>query len=244
MLKNKSKAWYINHRDINGFIERCCTICNEWLPETEEYFYLHNKSKPEKGFNAECKKCAIKRTKERTEKNHDEVLSYILDYQKGKGREKSLKRWSEYGKQNREHKNNNLREWASRNPEKIKEYNENRQHKNHNITKTEWEACKEYFNYECAYCGLPIEEHYRTYAGELQKIDLHKEHVDHEGLNDLSNCIPSCGECNSEKWEKTLDGWYNENNLKFTQERYNKIIKWLEEDYKKYLSISSLSISC
>ncbi len=44
--------------------------------------------------------------------------------------------------------------------------------KKHRLSKQEWKSCKEYFNNECAYCGLPIEEHFRKYAGKLQKIDF------------------------------------------------------------------------
>jgi len=111
----------------------------------------------------------------------------------------------------------------------------NRQHKNHNITKGEWESCKKYFDYKCAYCGFPIEDHYRIYAGKLQKIDLHKEHVDHEGSSDLSNCVPSCKTCNDFKHKFELDEWYNKYNINYTKERYDKIIKWITEDYEQYI---------
>ena len=59
----KSPKFFKNIREINGFKERRCTQCKEWFPETTEYFYMRNKSKPEKGFNPECKKCSSKRSR-------------------------------------------------------------------------------------------------------------------------------------------------------------------------------------
>lgn len=91
--------------------------------------------------------------------------------------------------------------------------------------------CKQYFNYECAYCGLPLEEHYIIYAGNLILGDFHKEHVDHFGSNDLSNCVPACKSCNSSKHDFEFNKWYNTDNHKFNIERYNKIIKWLNVDW-------------
>ena len=128
-----------------------------------------------------------------------------------------------------------MRNWRINNKEKIKTYYEERQHKNHKISKIEWEACKEYFNYEYAYCGLPIEEHIIKFKGKLKQGDFHKEHVDYDGANDLSNCVPSCKICNSSKHKYTLEEWYNENNSNYTKGRYDKIIKWINEDYKQYI---------
>ncbi|RKJ44582.1 HNH endonuclease, partial [Butyricicoccus sp. 1XD8-22] len=102
--------------------------------------------------------------------------------------------------------------------------------KKHEISNEEWENCKNYFNYRCAYCGLPVEEHYRMWYGKMRQFDLHREHVDHEGLNDLSNCVPACTSCNSSKWKHNLGDWYNDDNENFSQERLYRIYKWLNQD--------------
>lgn len=60
----------------------------------------------------------------------------------------------------------------------------------------------------------------------MYKQQLHKEHVDHEGANDLSNCIPACKTCNSHKWEFDMESWYR-NYEHFSEERLNKIKEWL-----------------
>ena len=103
-------------------------------------------------------------------------------------------------------------EWCRNNPDKVKKYNKNRQEKNHNITNKEWDTCKIYFNNCCAYCGLPIEEHLIKRKNKIINMDFHKEHVVYGGKDNLKNCVPSCGTCNSEKWEYSLNTWYNQNN--------------------------------
>jgi hypothetical protein len=107
--------------------------------------------------------------------------------------------------------------------------------KKHEITKNEWENCKNYFNYRCAYCGLAIEEHYIIYNGILKLGDFHRDHADDEGRNDLSNCIPACKSCNTSKSNKDLLEWYDVDNDNFNTERLFKINKWLNEDYLKYI---------
>ena len=56
-------------------------------------------------------------------------------------------------------------------------------------------------------------------------------------MNDLSNCVPSCKQCNSQKHTDSLEEWYNEDNIKYSKRRFNRIHKWLDGDYKKYIII-------
>jgi HNH endonuclease len=121
------------------------------------------------------------------------------------------------------------KEYYYENREKFMEYRSKRANKIHDIDKNEWEACKDYFDNSCAYCGLTEEK-----AKEMQGQYLHKEHVDHEGLNDLSNCVPVCKSCNSSKRDYHVDEWYNENNANFTKERLELIKHWLDTDHLKY----------
>lgn len=97
-------------------------------------------------------------------------------------------------------------------------------HKTHNITETEWNVCKRYFNYECAYCGMTEEEHKLLYNEQL-----HKEHVINNGSNKLDNCIPACKSCNSSKHYYDIDEWYNTNNPIYNRRRYNKIKQWMDK---------------
>jgi 5-methylcytosine-specific restriction endonuclease McrA len=93
----------------------------------------------------------------------------------------------------------------------------------------EWISCKQYFNYECAYCGMTEEKH-----KELYKQQLHKEHAFPNGANDLSNCIPACKSCNSLKSNYEFIDWYNQENERFSEERIHMINRWLENDYKQF----------
>jgi len=128
--------------------------------------------------------------------------------------------------------------WQKNNPEKLKEYRLNRGNKKHNISKEEWDNCKSYFNDSCAYCGLSENEHY-----ELYDQQLHKEHVDHEGSNDLSNCVPACKICNSSKREYSLIEWYEPTNTRcfnYNHERMDRINRWLIDDHKLYIEPNNL----
>jgi len=235
----KADIFFKNTRINNGVKERCCTKCNIWKPETEEYYYMSNKKKPEKGFHAECKECTKKRSLNNRNKNINRARKSWQDWYRADNNKIKIKEYNkEYYEENPERKLNTSKEFRKNNPDKVAIYNKNRnEHKKHEITKKEWITCKNYFSNCCAYCGLSITEHYRMYDGKPQKIDLHKEHMIHDGKNDLSNCIPSCQECNSEKNVFSFDTWYNKDNPKYTEERYNKIINWITKDYKKYIEV-------
>lgn len=69
------------------------------------------------------------------------------------------------------------------------------------------------------------------------QYDFCKDHYINDGANDLSNCIPLCKSCNGSKRSYDFDKFYNASNPDFVQERYNKILKWINEDYKKYIRI-------
>jgi len=137
-----------------------------------------------------------------------------------------------------------MKEFNKNNPDKIKMYRERKQSKKHIVTQQEWIDCKQYFNNACAYCGLPAEEHYQKYRGELKRFDLHKEHIDDKGSPYLDNCIPACHLCNESKHTATLEEWYDQSKPFYSELRLLKINKWRTEDYKKYMTtIPMLSIN-
>jgi len=219
------------HRIIYDVDHKLCVICNTYKPATTEYYYK-NISNSIDGLSNRCLECEIKIAKQWAKDNkerHNELNRKA--FKENRWNIKNIRR--ENSKKRRE--NGKHDEWLLKNPDKMKIYNQNRQHKNHNIRKTEWNNCKEYFNNECAYCGLPLSQHYYTRNGITKLGDFHKEHVDHKGSNNLSNCVPSCGSCNDHKWKFDFEEWYNLENKKYSQERYDKIIKWLTDDYKLYI---------
>jgi uncharacterized protein YuzB (UPF0349 family) len=222
-----------SHKEIEGVLHKLCKICEEWFPCTDEYFY-NKKNKSKDRLSPYCRKCESKKNTQWGQSNRDKMRGY---YRKNNKTEVTKQRKYLFSKHQKD--SGIYLEWQQNNKDKIKQYQENRkQHGEHKINKKEWVSCKEYFNNECAYCGLPIDKHYNKFAGEMRWTDLHKEHVDHDGLNDLSNCIPSCKTCNSSKYTSILEDWYIENNPNFNQERLDKIYKWLNEDYKLYINKS------
>lgn len=225
--------WSKYHRlNINNIVERFCIQCEEWKEENTDNFYMMNKSYPERGYQSKCKECIIKNNdKNRTEKYDD----YYRDYNK----ELYLRNPDKFIETDRQHRLLNPevhklkdKKWREANPEKCREYS--RQHRNHDISENEWRACLKIFKNKCAYCGLPFEQHIVQRKGKYITMKLHKDHVDDEGYNDLRNAVPSCQSCNSSKHEDSLDDWYKLRDF-FTEDRYNKIIWWIEEGYKDYI---------
>lgn len=221
------------HKLLDGTEHKLCLECDIWLPCNLDHFYK-NKSSSSDGLNPYCKKCTVKKSQKRYEEKFDEIQIYKQKWHI-ENREVVLERASKWAKENRESRTESLREFYMQNPDKVKAYGVDRRKKNHTISTREWENCKHYFNCRCAYCGLKIEEHYCLRKGVSKLFDFHKEHVDDMGVGDLSNCIPSCNSCNSSKWIHLIEDWYTEDNEVYSKERFDKIMKWLNSDYKLYI---------
>lgn len=220
---------------INNQQTKECSVCGKI--KTLDQFYTQKRHNEIRGdwiyYNPECKECTKERSSKRQKENRQVITEKYREYyrvyfnipeNRNRHRETIKKRTKE-GKQ---------KEWYNENPDKFKIYAIN--HRHHKISNQEWLKCKEYFNNSCAYCGLHVNDHYTPFNGQLRKSDLHKEHVDHNGANDLSNCVPACRVCNSRKWTYALDEWYIEGNTNYTKERLNKIYEWLENDYKLHIN--------
>lgn len=205
--------------DIEKF--KICSICGECFPCTEEYFYKNKTSK--EGLFPYCKECTKQKTVNwmKNPNNRDKYLDIKRKNNKREKHKMEIKSAFE-----RRKKEGYMLNYQRNNKDKIRKYTLNRQNKNHNISKEEWELCKAYFNYSCAYCGMTEKDH-----KEIFKTQLHKEHVDHEGSNDLDNCIPSCKSCNSQKWKFSLEEWYTIQDF-FSFDRFNKIKEWLKISIK------------
>lgn len=204
--------------------EKQCKICKETKP-LDEYYSIektNSKGKEYTYFFPYCKKCSIERAKN---SNFDKELHKELCKQ---WRNRPENRVSIRKHLNKYRDKGGQLEWQRNNKNKIQEYAN--QHQSHEITTKEWESCLKYFNYCCAYCGISEDD-----AKEKYNNYLHKEHVDHKGSNDLSNCVPACKSCNSEKWTHELEEWYKIGNPNYQKRRLNKILKWTNKEYKKFL---------
>lgn len=206
---------------------RKCRDCGKVKPLTE-YYYSKRKLKSGQKYihhKPECRTCSVNMNRKWQLRNHEKYKAKMRKYDQ-RPEHKEKKRLSE--QQRRE--SGKLREWQQNNKDKVKEYNETRRHKNHDIKNEEWDSCKAYFDYCCAYCGISEIE-----AKDKYNNYLHKEHVSHEGSDDLSNCIPACKVCNASKSTITLEEWYPKQDF-YNNDRYEKINQWLNEDYKAHIN--------
>jgi hypothetical protein len=236
------------HRIENGIEQKQCQDCNEWFNMNTDNFNIVNGNKD--GFNHRCKICQEIYQKEYYEKTREkqiekskehrkENLQYIKDYRYVYNRESRnvIRKYNKsYHSTHKEDLKRNQKRFqqSESGKEKQKGYNEKRKIKNHKINPKEWVSCKDYFKNEdgewcCAYCGMTEKEHKK-----LHKEQLHKEHVDDEGSNDLSNCVPACKSCNCSKHTYKLEEWYNEQNPKFDINKLNKIKRWLDNDWEQF----------
>lgn len=229
-----------NHREIEGILEKKCSIhsiyCPEdespWFPCTTEYYYKSNMNSID-GLHTWCKECSRKKALEQKINKPEYYKQKDKErYDRDKDYRKKLNQ--KFNLLNPGRKNEIREAYIKKHPEKQTEYRLRREPKNHKISKKEWNDCQKYFDYKCAYCGLPLTEHWVTYKGIIKLGNFHKEHNNDKGANDLSNCVPSCESCNCKKWSFDFEEWYR-SYPHFSQERYNKIIKWLSEDYKQYI---------
>jgi hypothetical protein len=214
-----------------------CTQCKRNLPETEQYYYVQNHKDKDgniiKSYLAQpCRECRKNYQRgyveENREQHNESSYSWFLN-----NREHNNAMCRKNYRETKVRRYHYKKKWDKNNPDKLSIYKE--QHRDHDISEKEWRDCKEYFNNKCAYCELHINEHLVVFRGKLIHSDFHREHVYHDGANDLSNCVPSCKTCNTSKHAIDFEFWYRKRSENYTEERYNKIIKWLQEDHKQYI---------
>jgi Pyruvate/2-oxoacid:ferredoxin oxidoreductase delta subunit len=215
----------VRYRVINNEKHKICRICELYFPMSNVYFYTNKTSRD--SFDSYCKPCASKKSRQ-WEIDNPEKYKALNQTKLPSKNPIRLERLRTFRKT--EESKEYMVEWRNNNKDKTKVYTTRA--KKHDITKEEWNFCKDYFNNCCAYCDLHIDNHFRIYAKKLQKIDFHKEHVDHNGSDKIDNCIPSCLTCNTSKHDKELSNWYNESNKNYKVGRLQKIHKWLTEDWK------------
>lgn len=211
--------------------KKVCSICN--IEKDLSDYYMQKRYTKKRGdyiyYNPECKECTKKRTMQWESDNYEQMRI---------NNRKSVSNYTARNKEVRDKYFKDFREkglqikWQRNNKDKLKQYNLYRQmNKTHEINDYEWIKCKEYFNFSCAYCGVSERD-----AKELYNNNLHKEHVDHNGSNDLSNCVPACKSCNSKKHTYTLAEWIGKNDVGFNEERLIKVNNWIDSEYKLHIT--------
>jgi hypothetical protein len=210
---------------------KVCTRCNE---EKELMnFYRQEKIKPDGSkwiyHNPQCKDCVKLKSLERHHEHKEEYNKRSKQWY-AKNKEQVLAEKKIYILDKKDQYSDVQKEWRLNNKNKTKEYNEKYKRKQFKLKTKQWNACKEYFNFCCAYCGITEKE-----AKEIQGKNLNKEHAYNLGNNDLSNCLPSCTSCNSSKHKNDFVDWYTPENPVYNDDRLKLIEQWLEVDYKKFI---------
>lgn len=225
--KNKQERriekWNKVHKIENDIIYKWCNSGQHWVEENDDNFYKSRCNSID-GYYPDCKPCSIRDgiqwVKDNREK-HNKYKRQVYKENRFNAREiikKSNQRRKELGKE---------KEWQQQNPDKVRYYSS--LHRNHDVNTNEYNAMLKVFNYECAYCGMSLQEHKKKYNEKL-----HNDHIDEDGYNDLRNDVPACKGCNCSKHESTLEEWYPKQDF-FSEERLNKVIWWTTEGYKDYI---------
>lgn len=225
-VERNKYVYSLTHKIINEVEYKKCSVCKEWKIMSEEYYYKWNQSKD--GFESQCKECKKERQRE-YQREHKEDNNRRCKEHYYANLERQKKKHNDYKETHREECSDYYKDWCNKdeNKKKLQQYNKN--HRIHDITKTEEEALLKVFNYQCAYCGITQEEHKKKYRQKL-----HNDHVDDEEYNDLRNDVPACKSCNSKKHQYDMETWFRQQSF-FTEDKYNKIIWWITEGYKKYI---------
>lgn len=174
---------------------KTCNKCKIEKPATPDYFYKDIKLKD--GLFNTCRECENKRTQKYQEENKEY--------------------FARYRKENREHS----AKYRKENPEVYRLANQRRRARvaelPHDLTLEEWNETLEYFDYSCAYCGVPED-------------NLCQEHVIpvvKGGGYTTDNIIPACRSCNKSKYTANLEEWYVSYEH-YDEERLNKILDYIE----------------
>jgi len=209
-----------------------CSKCGLEKEFKEFYFkeYINTEGNKTYYFNPTCIECEIIDAEQWAKDNPEKFKAAVKKYM-------STDEFKIWEKEKEERIYHTRVKWRRNNTDKQKVYTIKRKPKKHIIYDEEWNDCKNFFNQRCAYCGLPIEDHYIRYGGKYSytQQDLQKDHTIFDGKNDLSNCIPGCKSCNISKGEKSLNDWYNQLNPNYTYEKYHQIFLWLKYEYKKHI---------
>ena len=197
---------------------KICKQCKEEKCLSE--FYTQNKTKSNGTeyiyYNPRCKKCCSENALRWGKENHDKKLEHYKTYNSKPHRRKAT-----YYHMKKQRENGNYLKWQRENKDKVKEYRYKRMNKDHDITEEEWEACKKFFGYACAYCGISESESIELYGQKL-----HKDHFHHTGSNEIDNCIPACKACNSSKNDHDFYEWFQRSDI-FDLDKFEIIDGWL-----------------
>ena len=93
------------------------------------------------------------------------------------------------------------------------------------ITVEQWKEMFDFFGWRCAYSGIQLNKDNRS-------ID-HIIPLNNGGLNEPWNCVPMYSNYNYSKQTSDMLDWYTQQEY-YSEERLNKIYKWIEYAKNKW----------
>lgn len=200
---------------------RVCTRCGLEKPLSE--FGKRGNG----GFYSQCKACVNERMAQYVKDNHDIVIQRKREYHRThKAQIDSYNK--QYYLTHKDEVKQRVKDWEIANPERAKENAVISAHNQRskrtgcrsNFSLADWKACKEHFSKDgivrCAYCGKPI----------LRATIDHVVSLNKGGENTVNNVVPSCGKCNSSKFDHPFEEWYKKQPF-YSEERENQIVTYL-----------------
>ena len=181
--------------------EKRCARCKEMKPITEFGKDRRNKD----GLNIYCRPCKKKYNDEQKEYRRQYLKVYRENPEE---RQKEREYSRQYRKENKETCRKNRINYRAR-----------AKNKTGNLTLAGIQECLAFFNYECAYSGVPL---------------TGGHHLDHvvpiatQGQNDIHNIVPCLPVVNLQKATQDLETWYPSQSF-YSRERHNKIKEWTKK---------------
>lgn len=189
--------------------EKVCVRCKESKPLSE--FSKDRRSKD--GLNCYCRACK----KFYNDSQKEYRRNYMKTYRSG---ERPRYRKSP---ERREHERKYAEQYRKAHPESNRKhsakYRATLKQTQGEITNTDIKMCLQFFNYECAYSGVPLSADYQ--------LD-HVVPISKQGRNDIYNIVPALPVVNLSKSAKDFEVWYPQQSF-FSEDRYKKIKEWMEK---------------
>lgn len=199
---------------------------SEILERSKEYYEKNKEEKlqNQRQYYDKNRTDVNQRQKQYYEENKEELLEKSKNYYLN-----NINSIKKYKEENKLIIKKRMREWQKENADKINLYMQKREARKRGLPSTltlkQWEETKQYFNYECAYCGITEHNHLKEF-GQV----LHQEHIipiAKDGGYTKGNIIPACRICNISKSDKELFDWYPDYE-KYNHSREQRILKYLD----------------
>lgn len=199
---------------MNSIPQKCCTKCNQWYPETTEYF--HRQKHGHNGLLSWCKSCVKDYHQNPEARIKRSRRENTLD---GKLRRHELRNTEAYKDSERIRKQSNeyrVKEAEYRKSKRGKENIRRKNHKRrtmkgatkHDFNQQDWDRALDYFGHKCAVCHRPE-------SNELYIVMDHWKPLSKGGDTTVANIIPLCHSkrgssamgCNNRKWHRLPHDW-------------------------------------